>query len=366
MLFKNEGCAVQRAKALEEGKSSVVHVNADEIKAENEGKLVHFTAKAETKDWLSDDETGLRLKAIVLARDVQMYQWKEDQETKTKKAMGGKKRTITTYRYHKEWSDSLINSSSFKKKERHMNPAEMRISNKKTYAKNVYAGAFLLSDSFVRDFSPTEPVKLSEANVESLKQFLGESVKDVHLINDGTLLYVGKDPNDPKVGDLKISFTKLTSATVSVVGKQEGNKIVPYQTKSGQSIALLYMGTKSAADIFKAEEKKNEMFTWVLRIVGFLIMMFGIYSLFYPIVVVMDVIPILGDITGVLFGFIAFLLAACGSLLVIAAGWLFYRPLLGLSLLGGAIIGLALLVTLVIKYRKKKPAKKRKKKASAA
>ncbi len=351
LLFWNEGRSVRRAKALEEGIHAVVHVNSDEIRAENEGKLVHFTAKAETKDWLGDRVCGIRVNAIALRRDVQMYQWEEDKETRTKKSIGGKKRRITTYRYRKVWSDSLIDSSSFKKQEGHKNPARMRVQGQSIFAKNVYAGAFLLPEFLVKELSPTESLQLTQEHANQLKAYLNGN-GTVHILDGGKMLYVGNDPAQPQVGDLKISYSKLTSAIVSVIGKQQGNTIVPYQTKSGDSLALLYTGQKSADEMFKAEQAKNSMITWILRLVGFVIMGVGIYALFYPFVVLMDVIPFLGDVTGCLLGVIAFLLAACGSLVVIAAGWIYYRPLLGGLLLGGAAAILVLLGTLLASRRK--------------
>ena len=58
-----------------------------------------------------------------------------------------------------------------------------------------------------------------------------------------------------------------------------------------------------------------------------------------------DVIPILGNIVGAGTGIIAFLLAACLSLVTIAIAWVFYRPVLGISLL----IVAAVLIVLVVK-----------------
>lgn len=54
LLFWNEGRAVQTAQSLEEGASNVVTVGADKVEPGNEGKLVHLTGNAATKESLTD------------------------------------------------------------------------------------------------------------------------------------------------------------------------------------------------------------------------------------------------------------------------------------------------------------------------
>ena len=71
---------------------------------------------------LKDSTFGVEAKGLKLGRTVQMYQWKETSESKTKEKIGGGKETTTTYDYKKDWSDSPIDSSDFKRPEGHQNP----------------------------------------------------------------------------------------------------------------------------------------------------------------------------------------------------------------------------------------------------
>ena len=46
LIFWNEGRTVHRAQALSEGKGAVITVDAAKVDPNNEGALVHMTAKA--------------------------------------------------------------------------------------------------------------------------------------------------------------------------------------------------------------------------------------------------------------------------------------------------------------------------------
>ena len=50
LLFWNEGRAVHRAQALEEGSGMVISVAANSVDAANDGKLVHVSGKATTNE----------------------------------------------------------------------------------------------------------------------------------------------------------------------------------------------------------------------------------------------------------------------------------------------------------------------------
>ena len=112
ILFYNEGRAVDTAKRLKEGAGAVVDVSAEKVDAENEGKLVHVTGKADTKDVLSDEAFGVSATALRLIRTVEVYQTVEHSETKREKR-GDKTIEKTTYTYSNEWCDKPVDSSQY-------------------------------------------------------------------------------------------------------------------------------------------------------------------------------------------------------------------------------------------------------------
>ena len=121
---------------------------------------------------------------------------------------------------------------------------------------------------------------------------------------------------------------------------------------SGTTINMLQVGEHSGDSMFEGAQKSNKVFTWILRVVGFVLMFFGFNLIFRPLSVVADVLPIAGTIVGVGTGIVAFLLAAPLSLITIAVAWIFYRPLIGIPLLVVAGIGIFFLIKKLIAQKK--------------
>src|SRR5690606_8641736 len=104
LLWWNEGRAVRVAKGLSEGAGIVVSVSADSVASEHEGKLVHLSGPLATDETLYDEVFAVTApKALKLKRQVEMYQWTEQQSSKTEKKLGGGEETVTTYTYQKTW-----------------------------------------------------------------------------------------------------------------------------------------------------------------------------------------------------------------------------------------------------------------------
>ena len=124
---------------------------------------------------------------------------------------------------------------------------------------------------------------------------------------------------------------------VSVVAKQVKDTFEAYSAKSGDTIALLETGTHSAAEMFKTAQEENAMIKWALRVVGVIVMFIGCSMMVKPLSVLADVIPPLGSLVGFASGLAAFFVSATFSLTTISVAWIFYRPLLGIALLVGAV-----------------------------
>ena len=81
-----------------------------------------------------------------------------------------------------------------------------------------------------------------------------------------------------------------------------------------------------------------------MRPLGIVLEIFGLYLLFSPVIALLKWIPLVGWLLGGIVAVAAFIFALVVGLvlacLVIALAWLFYRPLIGISLLlltGGSI-----------------------------
>ncbi len=161
VLLWNEGRAVRQARTLKEGAANTVSVASDRVDPANDGKPVHMTGKAGTKDILTDEEFGVSASAIRLQRKVEMFQWKENQESTTEKKLGGGTQTKTTYRYVLAWSDQPIDSSAFKQQQDHVNPPVPFASRTET-ASTVTIGAFRLPANMVDMASNFTPLTVAQ------------------------------------------------------------------------------------------------------------------------------------------------------------------------------------------------------------
>jgi hypothetical protein len=335
VLVFNEGSSIKRAKTLTAGSKEVVSVAASPIDAANEGKLVHITGDATTTETISDPAFGVSAQAIKLRRNVEMYQWTQDKKSETRTKLGGGEETVTTYTYKKEWSSEMADSSEFQEPQGHVNP-EPAVAADDFTADSVTLGAFTLPESLVskiEDFTPL-PVK-GDSALEEMSSDLKETTKV-----SGQGFYVGADPKQPAVGDLKVAFEVVKPGPVSVIARQIQNTFEPYTVSGLGSIEMLQTGTVSAANMFESEQQGNVIFTWILRLVGFGMMFLGIVLIFNPLKVFADVIPFLGSMLGAGLGLLALVIAAPLSIATIALAWLAYRPLLGIPLLIVAIVGL--------------------------
>jgi hypothetical protein len=337
-------------RMLEEGAHSVVSVNADAARPENEGKLVHFTGTA-TGQPLSDPLVGVSADAIHLKRVVAMYQWKETEQTDSRKdTIGGGETKRTTYTYDKVWSTSLIDSTRFRHADAYHNPAQMRVSKQEWTADRVNVGAFMLPPELVSRIDDPTPVGLTESNLASLPSDLKADAK----ISDGYCFVSGRadhspDPTAPQIGDIRVAEQVVKPGPVSVIARQTGDTVSAYTTRNGQQLELLHTGAHPADEMIAAEQHKNGVLAWILRGAGFLLMWFGLVLIMQPVATVADVVGFVGSIAGMGIGLVGFLVAGILASLTIAIAWLTYRPLIGVSLL---VIAALLAVALIRRRRK--------------
>ena len=345
VLFWNEGRAVTTWKGLQEGAASVVEASADEVTTENEGALIYVTGDLSTTEELNDSTFGVSVNAIQLERLVEMYQWREDKKTKTEKKVGGGEKKTTTYSYKKVWSKKAIKSANFNKQKGHENPGQMPYQQKSYTAKNVTLGAFELSESLIGQYTEWEDLTLGADHISSLSDDLQAKA----TANDGGL-YFGADPSSPSIGDVRVSFRQVLPGVASVIAKQSGERLSGYKTAAGTTLEMLTAGTQSSEEMFDAAEAANAFMTWILRLVGFLMMFIGLSAVFRPFTVLADVIPVFGAVFRAGFGIVAGLIAFPATFITIAIAWIVYRPVLGIILLvigvvffiGFLLLGLAI------------------------
>ena len=397
LLWWNEGRAVKTEKMLDEAGSAYVEMeNPNKKDASLEGELVCGTALATTEDSLADAQFGIGAKAIALRRTVEYYQWVEHaQETKEDK-LGGKEVTTTTYTYTKEWVSRPVQSGQFKDPAyQNKNTVLTTVEPSEQWAENVSFGAYQLTDGLIHLISSREGMELALSE-DLLKQFdkntqaayerfygvqkniqqptqqpvqqpaipdsvlallpdsvkatldsiqavndsinkqmeIAENKKDLEYIHQASnVLYFGRVPGSPEVGDVRVTFEKIVPAKVTVMAVVSGDSFKPFKAKNGKRFQTLMMGKKSGDEIIDAEKEANSMILWALRIIGILMVIGGLKGIFGFIETILKVVPFIAGIFGWGIGVICTVIGVAWSLIVIALAWLFYRPLLGIALL---------------------------------
>lgn len=353
LLIWNEGRAVHRAQDLEEGGAAVLTVAPGAVDAANEGALIHVTETATTAETVSDTLFHVGSNSLRLRRSVEMYQWTENEESRTQKKAGGGEENVVTYQYEAEWSAEPIDSSDFHDAV-HQNPI-FPVENHEWRAQQVTVGAFVLSDPLVDQIDNFEPLP-PDGSAASQVRLAGRTASAA-----GDHYYVGQNPAAPQVGDVRVRFEASRPAAVSVVGAQSGAGFGVWTSPRGGEIApRVVLGTLTGEQMFDHLEGENDNLAWGLRVLGWFLLFIGLSFIFRPMVVLAERMPVIGRVVSAGAVAAAFAIASPLAMLTIALGWISYRPVVGGVLLGltaGLIAGGTWLVVKIKKRRADKDAK---------
>ncbi|XP_073701049.1 transmembrane protein 43 [Garra rufa] len=344
VLFTNEGRALRTASSLDEGLSQVVSLPPDVmLDPQNHGRLVHLSGPLRTAQPLYDPNYGVSVQAVKLQRRVEMYQWVEYSQSRDYEE-NGEKKTETTYTYNTEWKSEVVSSRHFDQEVGHMNPSSMAVESVTVMAPDVWVGRLFLSTGLLEQITEFHTLSLQGLPVPA---FL--TVYDDYF-------YHTANPRRPEVGDVRVQFAYAglsgdgvypgPAHKVSVVAMQQGDQLKPFRTRSGDELEILFMGDLSAEEVFAKQHQLNNMKTWGLRLAGWALMFLGVSLSTRILHTLVDWVPVLRELVSVGLKIFALCVSCSLSLLTIAAGWIFYRPLVG-----GAIALLAFLPVLIAHAR---------------
>jgi Transmembrane protein 43 len=155
--------------------------------------------------------------------------------------------------------------------------------------------------------------------------------------------YRGPDPNQPAIGDIRVSFAAVPAQTISVAAANAGGVLTGYRESNGYTIALAEPGAVTAPGLFHDELKSEGRLTWILRGVGFMTMLVGFICMTRPLTMLFAVLPFLESLVGAGAFLVAITLAVSITLLTIVVAWIAHRPLIGGGLLLAAVAAWLLL-----------------------
>ena len=369
LLWWNEGRTVKTGDAIVEAQQATVEMeHPDKIDASLDGKMVHATGAAVSNDILQDGMFPVAGNYTAIERNAEYYQWVENKKEEKRDKLGGGQETVTTYTYERKWVDEPVNSGSFADPQyRGANSIRIQVDDQKIYAENVSFGAYKLPDFFVKSVGTAEDVAVFQDPVEYTAALMSDSAevteqdvaRAVQSLNtdfndiSGNTIYYG-DPANVQVGDVRVTFKAVKPQNdISIMAQVKGETFTQYVAKNGYTFSRLNNGTASAAEMVQQAKDENDMIKWACRLLGILLVIGGLKGIFNFLVILLKVVPFLASIMNFGVGLICTVLGLAWSLIVIGLAWVFYRPLLGISLL---VIAGGLIAFLVIRGKNKKPA----------
>ncbi len=379
LLARNENNYVKTKAALKEWARIVQEANIDQIDPKLEGQEIHtYGETASSATTLQDSTFWIITDDLKLKRTVEMYQWHEDSREKCNDNYWWSEECTTTYTYDTERSDKAIDSNSFHTSNGHENPSNREFKSDQREKSPITLWAYTLTPVFINQLTDYKTINLNEQNIKTPERYQGksdyviqetstdnaiENNNDNYLYWDNennvtnttsatnnesfhvyeNYIYIWKNPNEPTVWDLKISFSSVKPWTISVVWQQVWNELSSYTVSNWREIYLLEQWNVTAADMFLHALQASKNMTWILRLLWLVLMYCGFAAMFKFIETLTKVIPFISKIIWVWTGIIALWLTILVGFITIWIAWLAVRPIIWISCLVVAIAGLFLL-----------------------
>ncbi len=273
VLFMNEG----RTDWSKVG-SEAVEISATDASAS--GEFVSVTGPLGTTETIGDPQFLNAGSYVVLEREPEMFAWIEDSETETRNRTGGSTTRTTTYTYRTGWTGSPQNSSNFREGG-HENPPM-----------NVQAEEFTVNRASVGSFTfdVSAPILPGATDLAIDQSMLASGLVNATL--QGGYIYLnGANPAAPVVGDIRVSFDALVpGGTVTAFGKAANGSLESAETKEGAWFRILNGDRATSLATLKTEYK---VMGWMFRLIGFLMMWFGMSMVFAPLHAIAGILPFL-------------------------------------------------------------------------
>ena len=146
------------------------------------------------------------------------------------------------------------------------------------------------------------------------------------LVDDKYLFRGSGTLSQPEIGDVRIEFSALRpGAKVTLFGQLDGGAVRAYKDKETSLFRALPGSREEAIQTLASEHKTVG---WVLRLVGFLMMWFGLILFFGPINTLLDIIPFLGSAGRFLVSVVMFPIAFILSVVTILISIIAHSPIL--------------------------------------
>lgn len=327
ILFWNEGNYVWTKNAISNaGKLAVTVPSSDAPSPSNNGKPVFVQGELKGSGTLTDTDFEVsRENALILKRETSMYQWQENKSVDERRVDMGNGRTrvekTPKYTYRQVWSEQHIDSSIFE------GPEKQNYQNPPTFS------------PVPRSFTWT--AESMQIGMYNLGLYFKNQIKPSKEINKQFRQYKGAEKNngDRKTGDVRVTHYAADARPVSILGRQESGGGLGLWTDqaNNRSISAMASGTVSLSEVLKGKASGNSTINYIGRAVGFFLMWAALNMMWAPLVQAVDFVPLLGPLVGFATDVGTFIAAFVFSLLTVMIAWLWYRPIIAITIITACI-----------------------------
>lgn len=320
--------------------SLVILTDTTRIDPANEGKLLYFDGWAMVGEEPHDSLYGVGGHYLSVQRHVQYYQWEEQQESRNY-TNGGHNRREYYYTYYKGWINDTIDSENFHDNGsyNHKNFTLVPVYNSTTYSNGAQIIGYELDHELI-DSASTLPLGagMLDPHSDAMRAAL-HSTTDYGKIPYqllGDTIYYGEDPAHPAIGDVRVTFCLTPECHAWVMAQADGHRIRPFRSSKDYWVTFCRFSNHplDPEDELIEEARAQKWLLWLLRAIGWIMVVRGIRHFFDWFKRLLDPIPVLGSIFGVGINAISGVVGTILSVLVIGGTYVILRPWLGFTILG--------------------------------
>lgn len=192
------------------------------------GNLVRVSGPVRVVEEPYDPEFGQRAHAPVLIRHVEMFQWREIR-------VGG------IVHYELDWVDRPIDSQHFAQPSGHANPSRFPVDGKQFDAGQARIGRYSMS-------APLLHALPGGALITPDAKTLPENLAASFSLHDAYFT-TSAHPDQPRLGDLRVSWEAIPSQVVTVFAQVSGDQLVPAASATDGKGFDVQLGDRSLVDV---------------------------------------------------------------------------------------------------------------------
>lgn len=239
--------------ASERHGGQIIDVGDSDTAQVGHGYLVRVAGPVKVVESPYDPEFGQRASVPVLIRHVEMFQWREVR-------VGG------DVHYELDWVDRPIDSSRFEHPAGHANPERFLVQGKQFDAGQVRLGGYSLSPVLLHAL-PGSDVLMPD--IKSLPTNLAASFSPYDRY-----LTTSAKPEQPRLGDLRVSWETVPPQEVTVFAQVDGDQLVPAAHAADGRGYDVQVGDRALVDVVP-DVPESPAFVWPRRILSLLLSLLG-------------------------------------------------------------------------------------------